>query len=171
VVGATLPLIPHSSRDRVAHGRGAAPGPVTFFAPPKKVTKERGIPGSPPLPHEFVAVSLRCSTSPAVCATRAPTTQFQALQAGNYCGNASVCEARPVLAHDPAWLSENFQEGNYFRVWGYQLTGSYAAVPANGPAANESQPHPLAGLRCSAALRGPKIKIRHYFTTSIRHGG
>ena len=36
------------------------------------------------------------------------------------------------------------------------MTGSYAAVPANGPAANESQPHPLPGLRCSAANRGPE---------------
>ena len=63
-----------------------------------------------------------------------------------------------MLAHDPASLSEKFREGNCFRVWGYQLTGSYAAVPANGPAANESQPHPLSGLRCSAANRGPKNK-------------
>jgi len=71
-----------------------------------------------------------------------------------------------MLAHDPASLSENFQEGNCLRVWGYQLTGSYAAVPANGPAANESQPHPLPDLRCSAANRGPKIKIRHPSTVT-----
>jgi len=36
------------------------------------------------------------------------------------------------------------------------LTGSYAAVPANGPAANESQPHPLPGLRCSGGEQGPQ---------------
>jgi hypothetical protein len=71
------------------------------------------------------------------------------------CNIASVIETRPVLARDPASLSEDFREGNGFRLWGYRLTGSYAAVPANGPAANESQPLPLAGLRCSAANRGP----------------
>jgi hypothetical protein len=63
-----------------------------------------------------------------------------------------------VLAHDPASLSENFQEGNCLSVWGYQLTGSYAAVPANGPAANESQPHPLPGLRLLGGEQGPRKK-------------
>ncbi len=38
----------------------------------------------------------------------------------------------------------------------YQLPRVYAAIPANGPAANQSQPHPLPDLRCSAARRGPK---------------
>jgi hypothetical protein len=38
-------------------------GPVTFFAPPKKVTKERGIPGSPPLPRFLVRYP--CAARPA----------------------------------------------------------------------------------------------------------
>ena len=48
--------------------RRALPGvrprtPVTFFAPPKKVTKERGIPGSPPLPRFLVRYP--CAARPA----------------------------------------------------------------------------------------------------------
>jgi len=39
---------------------------------------------------------------------------------------------------------------------GFQLIGSYAAVPANGPAANESQPHPLPGLRVLGVAKGPQ---------------
>ena len=56
-----------------------------------------------------------------------------------------------------------------FKGIGLRLTGSYAAVPANGPAANESQPHPLPGLRCSAALRGPKRQHRSDDLRAVTH--
>ena len=63
-----------------------------------------------------------------------------------------------MLARDPAWLQQDLQETDCMWMLSYQWTGCYAAVPANGPAANESQPHPLPGLRYSAAHRGPNGK-------------
>lgn len=39
---------------------------------------------------------------------------------------------------------------------GREWTVAPAAVPANGPAANESQPHPLAGLRVLGGAQGPQ---------------
>jgi hypothetical protein len=55
---------------------------------------------------------------------------------------------------------------------GFQLTGSYAAVPANGPAANESQPHPLPGLRLLGSEQGPrkKTKPRRSRVSQVRDG-
>jgi len=106
-----------ATASRIARGRPRTP--VTFFAPPKKVTKERGIPGSPrenrekqglslsstywdcPCFSVRFSLSLRCSTIPAVCATRARSRLLQIPRARFVGYPFNVCAARPVLARIP----------------------------------------------------------------------
>jgi hypothetical protein len=108
---------------------GAAPGPVTFFAPPKKVTKERG---SPVRRHYLV-------TS---CGVPALLDQPGGLR------NSRTVHAIPSTSG-----------------------GKSLRKPMGTRGSPSARPKPRAGLRCSAANRGPKIKIRHYFTASLRHRG
>ena len=128
---------------------------MTFFAPPKKVTKERG---SPVRRRHLVnsCDPLRCSPRRGACATRAPSTRSQMHQAGRSHWQSCGIKARPVLSDDPVSHLENVQEGRCLSLWTSQWTGSYAAVPANGPAANESQPPPFLAATARRRTGAPK---------------
>ena len=80
---------------------GGGPGASDFLCSPKESHQRKGNPRFAAATSCPCAVSLRCSTTPAVCATRASFTQCQAHQAGNYFGKARVREARPVLDRNP----------------------------------------------------------------------
>ncbi len=75
-------------------------GAVTFFAPPKKVTKEMG---SPVRRRDLVASCgpLRYSTGPAVCATRVSPRLLQIHQARISGNPAGTFPTRPVLDRNP----------------------------------------------------------------------
>ena len=60
-----------------------------------------------------------------------------------------------MLADDPESYLEGVREESCLRLWMSHWAGSYAAVPANGPAANESQPPP-SWLRLLGGEQGPQ---------------
>jgi hypothetical protein len=79
---------------------GVAPGPVTFFAPPKKVTKERG---SPVRRHDLVN---SCGVpvlldQPGGLRNSCEAIELVTIRAGDICDMANVFETRPVLARNP----------------------------------------------------------------------
>jgi len=79
--------------------RGAAPEPVTFPLLAQRESHQRERAPRFAAASSFPgAVSLRCSTSPAVCATRAPTRLLQVPQARVVDYPFSVYPTRPVLA-------------------------------------------------------------------------
>jgi len=156
----------------IAGGRPRVP--VTFFAPPKKVTKERGIPGSPPLPRNLV----RCP-----CAARPARRSAQLAHRSRYSkhfrreitaethGYARLAQCSPET---PGWSALlGGEQGPQQRNRSIELqavTHVFELKRATAAAMRAAYAAEI-GLR-NAPLSAETAPLRHsYFSGSMRCGG